>query len=196
MDEGVGAVMRGRRKTAFRGLWAMAALLLAGCVPEPPPPQTVVVEKPRCVLRDFSSATRFSAEAWAIPDARFNVGEPLRIQLRVSAPAYVNLFHVSTSCKVTRLIRNRFVKEATIVNFPEGGMSIVVKPPAGDEAFYVVATRKEIDVLAGADILRGREVASLDMNPAQFYARLQQATGRINPDDLSMTTLRTSIFSH
>ena len=196
MDEGVGAVMRGR-KTVLRGVWAIAALLLAGCVPEPPPPQpVVVVEKPRCVLRDFRSATRFATEAWAIPDPRFNVGEPLRIQLRVSAPAYVNLFHVSTSCKVTRLIRNRFVKEATIVNFPEGGMSIVVKPPAGDEAFYVVATRTEIDVLAGADILRGGDVASLDMNPAQFYARLEQATGRINPDDLSMTTLRTSIFSH
>lgn len=200
MDEGVRAVIRGRRKMAFRGLWAMAALLLAACVPEPPRPQTTVVErvveKPRCVLRDFSSATRFVTEAWAIPDARFNVGEPLRIQMRVSAPAYVNIFHVSTSCKVTRLMRNRFVKEATIVNFPEEGMSVVVKPPAGDEAFYVVATRKEIDVLAGADILRGGEVASLDMNPAQFYTRLQQATGRINPDDLSMTTLRTSIISH
>lgn len=201
MDEGVGAVMRGRRRTVLRGLWAVAAaFLVAGCGPEPQPrppqPQPVVVEKPRCVLRDFRSATRFATEAWAIPDPRFNVGEPLRIQLRVSAPAYVNLFHVSTSCKVTRLIRNRFVKEATIVNFPEGGMSIVVKPPAGDEAFYVVATRKEIDVLAGADILRGGEVASLDMSPAQFYSRLEQATGRINPDDLSMTTLRTSIFSH
>ena len=157
--------------------------------------QTVVVEKPRCVLRNFHTATRFATEAWAIPDPRFNVGEPLRIQMRVSAPAYVNLFHVSTSCKVTRLMRNRLFKEATIVDFPASGMSVVVKPPGGDEAFYVVATRKDIDMFAADDRLHGDEVATLDMSPAQFYTRLEYATGRINLDDLSMTTLRTSIVA-
>ena len=75
-------------------------------------------------------------------------------------------------------------------------MEIVVKPPAGNEAFYFVATRKKISVLAEADILDGGEIASLDLTPEEFFVRLKQASGRINPDDLSITTLRTSVFRH
>ncbi len=133
-----------------------------------------------------------------MPDERFNVGEPLRLQMRVSSPAYMNVFHVSTSCKVTRLVHNRKMVETQIVNFPakDSGMEIIVKPPAGNEAFYFVATRKEIGVLAEADILSGGEIASLDLTPEEFFVRLKQASGRINPDDLSITTLRTSVVRH
>ena len=119
--------------------------------------KTRKVEKAGCGLRNFRKSAKFLAEAWAVPDEKFNVGEPLRLQMRVSSPAYMNVFHVSTSCKVTRLVHNRKMVETQIVDFPakDSGMEIVVKPPAGNEAFYFVATRKKISVLAEADILGG-----------------------------------------
>ena len=73
---------------------------------------------------------------------------------------------------------------------------MTVKPPAGDEAFYFVATRNPMDFLAASDILRETMgIATLDLSPAQFYQHLKDARGRINPDDWSITTLHTSVIS-
>ena len=107
-----------------------------------------------CVLADINGGRKFVVEAWAVPDARFDVGEPIRIQMRVSTPSFLSLFHVSTSCKVTRLLRNFEMSATEIVDFPspESGLRIVVKPPAGPEAFYLVSTRNQFDFLSGADI--------------------------------------------
>ena len=163
-----------------------------------PKVKTRYVEKPGCKLHDFRKAAKFLAEAWAVPDRKFNVGEPLRLQMRVSSPAYMSVFHVSTSCKVTRLVHNQRMVETQIVDFPakDSGMEIIVKPPAGNEAFYFVATRQKISVLAEADILKGDEIASLDLTPEEFFVRLKQASGRMNPDDVSITTLRTTVRKH
>ena len=160
--------------------------------------RVVLVEKPRCELPTRSAAARFQAEAWAVPDAEYHVGEPLSLQMRVGAASFMNVFHVSSSCKVSRLLRNHAMAAAEIVDFPLAGSGIemIVKPPAGNEAFYFIATREEIDVLATADLLGSGGIASLDLSPAEFYARIDQITGRINPNDLSMTTLRTSIRSN
>ena len=73
---------------------------------------------------------------------------------------------------------------------------MIVKPPAGNEAFYFVATREPIDVLASADLMGSGEIAALDLSPAQFYTRLDQITGRINPADVSMTTVRTTVMGN
>ena len=181
---------------ALGGL-GMAAMLTA-CAP-PPTVEYVPVEVPNCELPVFSEARKYRVEAWAIPDARFDVGEPLRLQMRVSTPSYLNIFYVSTSCKVIRLLANRRTAEAEIVNFPlpESGLEMTVKPPAGDEAFYFVATRSPMDFLAASDILRETMgIATLDLSPAQFYQHLRDARGRINPDDWSITTLHTSVISH
>ena len=203
-----------RGKKPLRSVWLMAAVLGAflmasmayqpeamsqqGAKEKQGVKKTRKVEKAGCGLRNFRKSAKFLAEAWAVPDEKFNVGEPLRLQMRVSSPAYMNVFHVSTSCKVTRLVHNRKMVETQIVDFPakDSGMEIVVKPPAGNEAFYFVATRKKISVLAEADILGGGEIASLDLTPEEFFVRLKQASGRINPDDLSITTLRTSVVRH
>ena len=179
---------------AFGGVGMVA--MLTACAP---PPVVEIVEIPNCELLVFSEARKFRVEAWAIPDARFDVGEPLRLQMRVSTPSYLNIFYVSTSCKVTRLLANRQTAEAEIVDFPlpESGLEMTVKPPAGDEAFYFVATRNSMDFLASSDILRETMgIATLDLSPAQFYRHLRDARGRINPDDWSITTLHTSVVSH
>ena len=160
-------------------------------------PVEVPVEVSRCELPALKGGQKFVVEAWAIPDARFDVGEPLRLQMRVSTPAYMNIFYVSTSCKVTRLLHNRAMSAAEIVDFPlrETGLQMTVKPPAGNEAFYFIAARSPMDFLSGADILsKAAGIASLDLSPAQFYQRLDDARGRINPDDWSITTLRTSVI--
>ncbi len=173
----------------------MVAVLTA-CAPPPPTVEFVPVEVPNCELPVFEEGRKFRVEAWAIPDARFDVGEPLNLQMRVSTPSYVNIFYVSTSCKVTRLLANRQTAEAEIVNFPlpESGLQMTVKPPAGDEVFYFVATRNPMDFLAASDILsESMGIASLDLSPAQFYQHLKDARGRINPDDWSITTLHTSV---
>lgn len=152
-----------------------------------------------CELPSLYEGRTFVAEAWAVPDPAFNVGEPLRIQMRVASPSFLSLFHVSTSCKVTRLINNRTMRPAEIVDFPssKSGIQVLVKPPAGDEAFYFVTTRDPFEFLSGADILReSGGIASLDLSPVQYYRRLNDALGRVNPDDWSVTTLLTSVVSH
>ena len=165
-------------------------------------PVEVVVEAPRCDLRNFDGGRSFVVEAWGLPDANFDVGEPLRLQMRVSTAAYVSVYYVGSSCKVTRLLSNHAVEATEIVDFPtpESGLVMTVKPPAGDEAFYFVATREPIDFLSGGtggDILgQGAGVSSLDLSPEQFYRRLEDARGRINPDNWSARTLRTRVVGH
>ena len=152
-----------------------------------------------CEPPTFEKHHRFVTEAWAVPDPQFDVGEPLRLQMRVSTPAYMTIFHVSTSCKVTRLLHNHSVNPAEIVNFPldGSGVKITVKPPAGTEGFYFVATREKLDFLSGADILgEAAGIASLDLSAVQYERRLSDALGRINPADASVTTLYTRVVSH
>ena len=72
----------------------------------------------QCELPRIDEGRKFVVEAWAVPDARFNVGEPLRLQMRVSTPSFLSLFHVSTSCKVTRLLHNVTMRPAEIVDSP------------------------------------------------------------------------------
>ena len=132
----------GKRALAVAAFPAVLGSLV-GCQPPPkppppsrtPPPVVVVKEKKPCELRNFNAAAKFVVDAWAVPDARFNVGEPLRFQMRVSSPSYMNVFHVGTSCKVTRLLHNRRMVAGEIVEFPPQNIQITVKPPAGDEAF-------------------------------------------------------------
>ncbi len=207
-----------RRRSLLRrfGLPGAALGALAACEPqvvrevvhEPAPPEVVEVPvevpvrvevpvpMPDCELRGFGGGNKFVVEAWTVPDASYNVGEPLSLQMRVSAPAWTSVFHVGSSCKVTRLMHNRRMTETEIVDFPGPGIQMTVKPPAGEEAFYFVATREAFDFLSDADVLDSGEIARVDLSPEQFYVRLDQAKGRINPDDLSMTTLRTTIVSH
>ncbi len=176
--------------------------LLAGCGETKTEIRTVIKEAPRCELRNFDGGRSFVVEAWGLPDTNFDVGEPLRLQMRVSTAAYVSVYYVSSSCKVTRLLNNHAVEATQIVDFPtvESGLVMTVKPPAGDEAFHFVATREPLDFLAGGtggDVLgQGAGVTSLDLSPAQFYRRLEDARGRINPDSWSARTLRTRVIGH
>ena len=160
---------------------------------------TPVATAAECDLPSFEKHHRFVAEAWAIPDPFFDVGEPLRLQMRVSTPAHMTIFHVSTSCKVTRLLNNLAMEPTEIVDFPLSGsrVTITVKPPAGTEAFYFVAARDKLDFLSRADILaESAGIASLDLDPRQFDRRLDDALGRINPADVSVSTLVTHVRSH
>ena len=154
---------------------------------------------PRCELPSFDGGRKYVVEAWALPDPAFNVGEPLRLQMRSSSPSYMSVFYVSTSCKVTRLLSNHPVQAAEIVDFPiaASGLQMTVKPPAGGEVFHFVATRERLDLLSPGDILgEAAGIANLDLAPEQFHERLADARGRINPDDWSATTLRTSVVRH
>ena len=180
--------------------------VLGACQATSPAVKVVEVarEMPResCELRNFDGGRAFRVEAWGLPDANFDVGEPLRLQMRVSAAAHMSVYYVSSSCKVTRLLNNRPVKATEILDFPtrESGHVMTVKPPAGREAFYFIATREPIDFLSGGtggDILgQAAGVASLDLSPAQFYRRLEDARGRTNPDNWSARTLRTRVIGH
>ena len=175
----------------FSFSWVVA--LSAAAVVAPP------TQASQCELPLMSEGRKFVVEAWAVPDARFDVGEPLRLQMRVSTPSFLSIFHVSTSCKVTRLVHNHSMRPTEIVDFPApgSGLQILVKPPAGHEAFYLVTTRAPFEFLSGADILRETSgIASLDLDPGQFHRRLDDALGRVNPDDWSVTTLPTDVVAH
>ena len=201
------SLLRKKGSAAAFGALAGALGALAACQPQVAEAPKVVevprvvevpkpVQMPRCELPTFNEGRKFVAEAWGVPDSKFDVGEPLRLQLRVSSRSYVSVFHVSTSCKVTRLLHNQPVKAAEIVDFPlrGSGIEMIVKPPTGKEGFYIIATREKLTFLSPADILRqSGGIASLDLSPAQFYKRMTDARGRINPDDWSMKTLQTTV---
>ena len=198
------------RNTVSTLVFALGALTVAaGCQATNPPEGPVVAQsepketgKSACPLRNFDGGRTFIVEAWGLPDANFDVGEPLRLQMRASAASYMSVYYVSTSCKVARLLNNRQVKATEIVDFPtaESGLVMTVKPPAGREAFYFIATREPLDFLsggAGGDILgQAAGIASLDLSPEQFYRRLEEVRGRINPESWSAKTLRTRVIGH
>lgn len=173
--------------------------------PQPAPPvqtaqaTTVQIVKPQCEYPIFNIATAYAIEAWGVPGTRFAVGAPLLVQSRVHSPSYLSIYHVSSSCKVSRLLNNVQVATGQIVDFPlkGSGLDLIVKPPAGQEAFYFVATHQPFEFLSASDILsESGHIASIDLSPDQFYARLESARGRINPATLSMTTLHTEIIQH
>ena len=175
---------------------------VAACGPTKQVVVEVPVEAPKCELRNFDGGRSFVVEAWGVPDANFDVGEPLRLQMRSSAAAHMSVYYVSSSCKVTRLLSNLRIGATEIVDFPtrESGLVMTVKPPAGDEVFYFIATREPVDFLSGStggDILgQAAGVTSLDLSPAQFYRRLEDARGRINPDNWSANSMRTRVIGH
>ena len=189
----------------YGGLGLAAALALAACESAPPPAREVAearvevpVEVPaeRCERPVFDGGRAFIVEARALPDEAFDVGEPLRFQTRASSPSFINVFHVGTSCNVTRLARDLRVRAAEIVDFPlpGGGAEITAKRPAGEEAFYILATRAPANFLAEGDV-SGGGIAGLDLAPDEFYRRLREFRGRADPDDLSVTTLRTEVVA-
>ena len=169
-----------------------AMLLLAACQPtktvtrvvevEKPPQvveRVVEVEKPRCELRSFDGGRSFLVEAWGLPGSDFDVGEPLRLQMRASAAAHVSVYYVSSSCKVTRLLNNRPVKATEIVDFPtpESGLVMTVKPPAGEEAFYFVATRQPLDFPVRRDRRRHSGPGGRDRQPRHEPRAVLPASG-------------------
>ena len=191
------------RRFGLRLVGVALVSVLAGCqVPDVASDEigsADLAPAPRCELPSFDGGRKYVVEAWALPDPAFNVGEPLRLQMRSSSPSYMSVFYVSTSCKVTRLLSNHPVQAAEIVDFPiaASGLQMTVKPPAGDEVFHFVATRERLDFLSAGDILgETAGIANLDLAPEQFHERLADARGRINPDDWSAITLRTSVVSH
>ena len=192
--------MRERASCADAALAAVAlALLVAGCAAPTPKVVEVVRDVPNCELPDLTTTGKYVVEAWGIPDNRFAVGEPLTMQLRTAAPAYVTMFHVSSSCKITRLLDNEPMPMAAIIDFParDSGMSITVKPPGGREGFYIIATLEELSFLSDGDILsESGDVAAIDMSPRQFYGRIEQARARMNPASWGLKTLRTEVFEH
>ena len=207
MGEAAGRARGGR---AWRPVAAaLAALVLAGCETPAPEvvyrdaparaPEVVYRDAPACTVARIDTQNKYAVEAWGVPDARFAVGEPLTLQMRLGAPAYVTLFHVSSSCKVTRLLDNARMPMAQILDYPAkgGGLSISVKPPGGREGFYFIATLERLAFLSPGDVLsESGGIASIDMSPAQFYARLEQARARMDPASWGVTTLRTEVVEH
>ena len=195
--EGKLAHRDGRGGRALPAL-VLAAFALAGCETAPAP-QVVYRDAPACRVADMNTQNKYAVEAWGIPDNRFRVGEPLTLQMRLGAPAYVTLFHVSSSCKVTRLLDNVRMPMAEMIDYPakNSGLRIAVKPPGGNEGFYFVATLEPLSFLSTGDILsESNGIAAIDMPPAQFYRRLEQARARMDPASWGLTTLRTAVVEH
>ena len=197
------AARRGRSAQArLAGGAAALALALAGCQQQQAaPPLEVVgvpVVVPACDLPRRRDANAFGTEAWAVPNETFDVGEPLALQMRVSASAHVSVFHVSSSCHATRLLDNHPVQGGETVDFPlrGSGVRMTVKPPAGGELFYFIATREPTVFLSEADVMNDTAgIASLDIDAGQLLGRIDDARGRVNPADWSMTTLRTRVVA-
>lgn len=180
-----------------RALGVASLLALSACAPTKV--VEVLVQTPKCNLLYLQEGATFVTDAWAIPDSTFNVGEPLRLQMQVSSPSYVNIFYINTSCKVTRLLHNLQVPAGVITDFPlrDSSIRMTVKPPTGEEVFHFVSTRQKLTFLSTTDVLSdlGSGISILDMNSDQFYERLDQALNRINPYERSMTSLRTTVVS-
>ena len=185
---------RGIRQAAC-GLALLA--LVPGCqtrglppLAEPAPPP------PGCVLADLHDDRFVSVEAWSIPDAEFTIGEPLFLEARVSEAAFLNIFHVSTTCGVTHLLRDVELEPARILEFPDSrsGPQIITGLPAGAEAFYFVASGERIGTLLQPFIIReAAGIANLTLTPEQLYVFLFETRRRTGAGGWGVTTVRAAV---
>ena len=177
------------------GLGVLAAA--GGCSGRVMPPSAgPAPSPPGCVLPEYRDDRVVSVEAWSIPDEQFVVGEPLLLEVRASAAGFLNIFHVGTTCGVTHLLRDAKVRPAELVEFPDpaSGLRILTTLPAGEEAFYVLATREPIGGLL-EPVVRG-EVAgmvSLALGPGDFYRFLRKIHRLTGGEGWGLTTLKTEV---
>ena len=177
------------------GLVALAAV--AGCGGRVLPPTAgPVPQPPGCVLPDYRDDRAVAIEAWSIPDERFAVGEPLLLEVRTSASGFLNIFHVGTTCGVTHLLRDHRARPSELVEFPDpaSGLRILTTLPAGQEAFYVIATGQPIGELL-EPVIRG-EVAgmvSLALEPGDLYRFLRRIRRLTGAEGWGITTLKTEV---
>lgn len=114
------------------------------------------------------------------PDATYALGETVRLAVKSSEDAYITVFNVGPSGKVTQLFPNAFqtankVKAGEAVEIPAAasGAQIRVTGPVGAELIKVIATSKPVTVIpdthfaSGAGLFRsldgGVEVFNRDL---------------------------------
>ena len=178
------------------GLVAVIAVT-AGCSYRGLPSSAAVTPAPPgCVLPDYHEERVISVEAWSIPDGQFAIGEPLLLEVTASMSGYLNIFHVGTTCGVTHLLRDAEVHPAQVIAFPdpESGVRILTALPAGQEAFYVLATGQPIGDLLGPVVLgEAAGMVSLALQPGDFYRFLGKVRLRRGTDGWGLTTLKTEV---
>ena len=177
------------------GLVMLAAV--AGCAGRVlPPTANPVPTPPGCVLPDYRDDRAVTIEAWSIPDERFAVGEPLLLEVRTSASGFLNIFHVGTTCGVTHLLRDHRARPSELVEFPDpaSGLRILTTLPAGQEAFYVIATGEPIGDLL-RPVIRGEAagMVSLVLEPGDLYRFLRRVRRLTGSEGWGITTLKTEV---
>ena len=184
------------RARVFFGLVTLA--VATGCTGRVLPPSAgPVPPPPGCVLPDYRDDRAVSVEAWSIPDERFAVGEPLLLEVRASASGFLNIFHVGTTCGVTHLLRDVQVRPLELVEFPDpaSGLRILTTLPAGQEAFYVLATGEPIGELL-EPVIRGEAagMVSLALEPGDLYRFLRRVRRLTGAEGWGLTTLKTEVI--
>ncbi len=183
--------------------FALAAAVLtasaSGCATAAPQVvERVVPAAPAPCLVSAPNNTNpaFTVDVWSPEKTPFRVGQDLALNMRSAAPAYLSLFHVSSSCKATQLVANKQVGAGDTASFPEGGLRATIKPPGGKEYYILVATTQQLDWRTGSDSLGDGAVSSLDMTPQQMVGRLNQTLARLAPNAWSTRTLTVQILEN
>ncbi|MCX7741070.1 MAG: PEGA domain-containing protein, partial [Meiothermus sp.] len=93
----------------------------------------------------------------------YQFGEPIRISVQVTQPAYVYLFSVRATGEIVGILPNafeqqNFLQAGEVRTFPGAGAryTFTVEGPAGQDRVLAVASRRPLDVSEIIDIQTGR----------------------------------------
>ncbi|MFL9827703.1 DUF4384 domain-containing protein [Rhodoplanes sp. SY1] len=124
------------------------------------------------------------------PDATYALGESVRLAVKTSDDAYLTVFSIGASGKVTQLFPNATqpsnrVKAGETVEIPPGGSGtrIKVTGPVGAELIKVIATSKPVTLIPdGRFVANNGFFRSLEGGVADFKRDLEVVTRNPRPD--------------
>lgn len=146
-------------------------ILIAGsfaAVADPAPQGIIVQEDPA----ELTVEVRPAKESYL-------AGQRLELDVRLSQPAYVYLYAVSSQGKVTLLYPNAYelenLKQAGLHKFPGNRYSLMVEGQPGVELVQAIATLEPVDLLSLAQSVPSRQLPFVPLpgEPAVLAAQIQ-----------------------
>jgi hypothetical protein len=123
-------------------------------------------------------------------DATYAVGETVRLAVKANQDAYLTVFDIGPTGKVTQLFPNAYqtsnaVKagEAIEIPAPQSGAAIQVSAPVGKETIKVIATSQPVTIVPEEHYAAGNGLfRSLAIGADQLERDLVETTAKLPPD--------------
>jgi Domain of unknown function (DUF4384) len=130
------------------------------------------------------------------PDATYGVGETLRLAVKSNEDAYITVFNVGTSGKVTQLFPNGYqadnrIRAGQILEVPSASSEsrIKVGGPVGTELIKIIATSRPVTVIPDSHFESGSGQFKILTDGADGLERDLQVVSANQADDLKVAII-------